>query len=270
MNIKKILQIPVIHYFLIILCGSVVSSCGSSDVQQNLSAEERFEHGKKKFLSEDYLEAISEFEIVKLQFPGSSVADDAQYYLGECHYQQEEYLIAAEEYLALKRNMQASELVPVAQYKIAMCYYNLSPESRLDQAYAKRAIDEFQSFIEYYPTHEFVHDAEENIQELNNRLAKKLYDTAELYLKMEYYKSATIYFNAVIEKYHDTPFAEPALFGKVKSLIPRKKYDEAKQEIDKFLLKYPDSSLKNDAQSLSRDIEEYLKSKSSSLGSSQH
>ena len=149
-----------------------------------------------------------------------------------------------------------------------MCYYNLSPDSPLEQSYTIRAIDEFQSFIEYNPAHDLVNDAEGKIKELNNRLAKKLFDTAQLYLKMEYYKSATIYFSSVVDKYHDTPFAEPALLGKVKSLIPRKKYDEAKQEVDKFLQRYPESSLKNEAQSLSHDIEDYLNAKSSSLGSS--
>jgi outer membrane protein assembly factor BamD len=258
----------IVQYFMIIAAVACVASCGSSNVQQNLTAEERFDLGKKKFLDEDYLEAISEFEIVKLQFPGSSVADDAQYYLGECHYVQEEYLIAAEEYQALKRNMQASSLVPQAQYKIAMCYYNLSPESPMDQEYTKRAIEEFQTFIEYNPAHELAKDAAEKIKELNNRLAKKEFDSAELYMKMENYKSATMYFNLVVEKYHDTPFAEPALLGKVKSLIPRRKYDEAKQEIDKFLQKYPESSMKAEAQALSRDIEEHVKTKPSSVNTS--
>ena len=265
MNIKS-----VVAYLNVVICALVLASCGSSDVRQNLSAEERFELGKKKFVDGDYLEAISEFEIVKLQFPGSSVADDAQFYLGECHYNQEEYLIAAEEYQALKRNMPASPLVPQAQYKIAMCYYTLSPQSPLDQSYTRRAIDELQTFIEYYPTHELVHDAEEKIKELNTRLSKKQYDTAELYMKMGYYKAATTYFNLVVEKYHDTPYAEPALLGKVKSLVARKKYDEAKQELDKFLKKYPNSSLKNEAQSLYDDIVENLKTKSSALGSTLH
>src|SRR5207249_2589596 len=128
-----------------------------------------------------------------LQYPGSGVADDAQYYLAESHFKREEYLLAAEEYQALNRNMPSSPFVPLAQYKTALCYYYLAPKSSLDQKYTAKAIDEFQSFIEYYPTHEMVPDAESKINELNTRLAKRLYDTAMLYMTMEYYKSATIY-----------------------------------------------------------------------------
>ena len=79
---------------------------------------------------------------------------------------------------------------------------------------------------------------------------------------MEYYKAASIYFGSVVEKFHDTPFAEGALLGKVKALIARKKYDEAKQEIDRFFEKYPNSELKIDADVLRTEIEDHLKSKS--------
>ncbi len=256
---------------LVVIIGAFLSaSCSSSDVRLNLSAEERFELGMRKFNDEDYLEAINEFEIVKLQFPGSTVADDAQYYLGDCHFKLGEYLIAAEEYRILKRNMEASPLLSMAQYNIAMCFYNLSPESSLDQIYTRNAIDELQTFVEYYPTHELVRDAELKIKELNTRLAKKIYDTAELYMKMEYNKAATIYFSTVVEKYHDTQYAEPALLGKAKALVSRKKYDEAGQEIIKFLQKYPQSALKSEAESLQRNINEHLKSQSSALGTSSH
>jgi outer membrane protein assembly factor BamD len=249
-------------HILIMLFALSVWSCGSSNVTQNLTAEDRFELGKKKFVDGDYLEAVNEFEIVRLQFPGSGVADKAQFFLAECHYKMDEYLLAAEDYQTLKRNMPASSYVPLAQYKIAMCYYSLSPGSSLDQIYTKRAIDEFQAFIEYNPTHEFVHDAEEKIKELNTRLAKKLYDSAELYVKMEYYKAATIYYGYVVEKYHDTKYAEPALLGKVKALIARKRFGEAKPEIEHYLEKYPNSEHKKEAESLRREIDDHIKTHS--------
>ena len=139
-------------------------------------------------------DAIAEFEIVTLQFPGSAVADDAQFYVGESHFQREEYLLGAEAYQTLRRNFQSSPLASLAQYKTALCYYNLAPKSSLEQKYTLRAIDELQSFIEYNPKDTLVADAAAKIKELDTRLAKKLYDTAVLYTKMEYYKSAALYY----------------------------------------------------------------------------
>jgi outer membrane protein assembly factor BamD len=256
-------HIPFVHIFVVIAFAAILSSCGSSNVTQNLSAEDRFELGKNKFNDGSYLDAINEFEIVKIQYPGSSVADDAQLYLADSRYHLEEFLLAAEEYQTLKRNMPASPFVPEAQFKTAMCYYNLSPKSLLDQRYTKRALDEFQTFLEYYPMHKLAPEADAKIKELNTRLAKKLFDSAELYMTMEYYKAATIYYNAVVEKYHDTKYAEPAMLGKVKSLVIRKKYDEAKEDIAKFLARYPESEMKNEAEGLRKDVDDHLKSKSS-------
>ncbi|MBI4811624.1 MAG: outer membrane protein assembly factor BamD [Ignavibacteriales bacterium] len=253
---KRIKMLNNISYLIL---GILLASCGSSELTKVISAEERFEIGKSKFDDEDYLEAITEFEIVKLQFPGSAVADDAQYYLAESRFKKEEYLLAGEEYQELRRNFPASPLVPLAQYKIGLCYYSLAPRSSLDQQYTHRAIDEFQAFLEYYSSHELAADASAKIKELNTKLAKKLFDTAELYMIMEYFKSATLYYNNVIEKFHDTQYAEPALLGKVKSLVSRKKYSEARQELNKYFDKYPDSNLMKEAASLRSTIDDLLK-----------
>ena len=267
MTIKQISARSILHYLSLLLIVSILSSCGGSDVTYNLTPEEYFERGKMKFDEGSYLEAINDFEVVKIQFMGSGVADDAQYYLAECHFQRGEYLLAAEEYKALKRNMSVSSFIPIAQYKIGLSYYQLSPKSSLDQRFTLQAINEFQTFIEYNPTHELVPDAEAKIKELNSRLAQKLYDTAVLYMKMEYYKAAIRYFSLVIEKYHDTPFAEPALLKKVQALVARKKFDDAKPEIIRFLEKYTHSQFKNEAESLRKEIEKNLQKNSAAFKS---
>ncbi len=232
----------------------ILPSCGSSTAIKSISAEERFEIGKQKYDDEDYLEAISDFEIIKLQYPGSAMADDAQFYLAESRFRREEYLLAGAEFQELIRSMPASPFVPIAQYKIGLCYYKLAPNSSLDQQYTLRAIDEFQTFIEYYPQDDSAAYASVKIQELNERLARKLFDTAELYMILEYFKSATIYFTDVVEKYHDTQYAEPALFGKIKSLIARKRYSEAKKEIEIFFDKYPSSPLRSEIETLHKTV----------------
>jgi outer membrane protein assembly factor BamD len=254
----KLKQILLLSTSLISLI--ILASCSSSNVTKVITAEERFEMGKKLFDEEDYLEAIREFDIVKIQFPGSTVADDAQYYLAESRFKMEEYLLAAEEYQELRRNMPASNLVPMAQFKIGLCYFNLSPKSGLDQQYTNRAIDEFQTFMEYYPTNELVQEAAADISILNDKLAKKLYETAELYMNLEYFKSATFYFNTVIEKFHDTPYAENAYIGKTRSLISRSKYTEARQVIDKYFEKFPAGLLRQTGADLRTKIEGEIKS----------
>jgi outer membrane protein assembly factor BamD len=248
--------------FILALAAFIASGCGSGQVTKIMTVEERFAHAKALFDNRDFLEAANEFTVITLQFQGSGVAPDAQFYLGECRYGREEYLLAAFEYSVVRRNYPASPRVADASYKTAMCYYNLSPKSALDQGYTRKAIDEFQSFMEYFPANPNAVDADAKIRELTTRLAKKQYDTARLYSTMEYSRSAIFYFDDVIEKYHDTEYAPLAFIGKVELLMSRSKYREAAVEATRFLEKYPNSVLRGRMESLKKDIDKELPSPS--------
>lgn len=245
-----------LHTFIVLFLFSILfSGCGSDDATKQLSAEERYELGMKAFKDEDYLAAIEEFKVVSIQYQGSKVADSAQFYMAESRYLHGEYILAAFEYDILVRNMPASIFVSRSRFRRATCFYELSPQSRLDQNYSRKAIDEYQAFLEYHPADTLAPLAEERIVELNTKLAKKDYESGITYMHMEYYKAATYYFDLVLEKYHDTQYAEPALFKKAEALTNRKKYADAKEAVDKFCAKYPTSSMKSDADQLRIDIE---------------
>ena len=236
-----------------------IAGCGANEATKQMSAEERYELGMKAFKDEDYLAAIEDFKVVSLQYQGSTVADSAQFYMAECRYRREEYILAAFEYDVLLRTMPSSTLVSRARFRRATCFYELSPKSILDQNYSKKAIDEYQAFLEYHPTDTLVSLAEQRITELNTKLAEKDFENGVTYMHMEYYKAATYYFDVVLDKYHDTQYAEPALFKKAEALTNRKKYAEAKEVLEKFREKYPLSVLKSDAEKLNSDIDAGLR-----------
>jgi outer membrane protein assembly factor BamD len=241
-------------------------ACSSNETTTNATAEERFAKAKALFDNGDYLEAINEFNVITLQYQGSTVAADAQFYLAECRYQRGEYLLASYEYQTLRRNMPTNPHAEEAMYKLGLCYYTLSPRSRLDQQYTRRAIDEMQAFIDYYPKSALVPEAASKIQELNTRLAKKEYDAAQLYSTMEYSKAAIFYYDSVIEKFHDSEYAPLAYLGKTELLIARKKFREAKIEITRFIEKHPNSVLRSRADKLNEQIDAELKSAPSASG----
>lgn len=245
--------------FSFVTLSTIIAGCGSNEATKQLSAEERYELGMKAFKDEDYLAAIEEFKIVSLQYQGSKVADSAQFYMAECRYLREEYILAAFEYDILLRTMPSSSLVSRARFRRATCFYELSPKSILDQNYSRKAIDEYQAFLEYHPTDTLVSLAEQRINELNTKLAEKDFENGMTYMHMEYYKAASYYFDVVLDKYHDTQYAEPALLKKAEALTNRKKYAEAKETLEKFREKYPMSALKSDADKLNSDIEAGLR-----------
>jgi outer membrane protein assembly factor BamD len=247
--------------FAAFLIGTAMISagCGSSEETATLTVDERFEKAKALFAKEDYLDAINEFTIITLQFQGSQHAADAQFYLGDCRYNRGEYLLSAFEYGVLKRSYPASPRVAEAQYKLAMSYYQLSPRTSLDQQHTRKAIDEFQSFVEYYPTNPLAADAESKIRELDGKLARKVYDAARQYVVLERYIAALRYFDDVIDQYHDTDWAPLAFLDKVDLLITRKKFVEAQANLSQFFSRYPNSVLRGRADELQARLSKELK-----------
>jgi outer membrane protein assembly factor BamD len=159
----------------------------------------------------------------------------------------------------MKRSYPASPRVPEAQFKLAMSYYSISPRSSLDQQYTRKAIDEFQSFVEYYPTNPLAADADAKIKELDGKLAKKLYDAARQYVILERYAAALRYFDDVIDQYHDTDWAPLAFLDKVEVLISRKKFADAQTNLSRFLSRYPNSVLRGRADALQERVSKELK-----------
>ncbi len=250
------------------LAAVLLAGCSSTKEIEALTPEQRYAVAMEKFNNGDYLDAIEDFKIITVQFPGSTVADKAQFYLGECRYERGEYILAAAEFDLLIRTMSSSQLVSKAQYMRAMSYYNLSPRSQLDQKYTREAIDDFQTFIEYSPTDSLAKDAEAKIAELNDKLAKKQYNDGMLYYRLEYYKAAIVYFDYVLEHYHDSQYADDALFGKARALFQRKHYAESLDAISTFMAKYPDSNLLPDVKELQSEIQEAVSKKSAAGGAS--
>ncbi len=226
--------------FLAIFTLIIIIGCSGGRDTTLLTPDEHFNYAFELFQKEDYQDAQLEFQSILLQYPGSAVNDDAQYYLGLTYFRRGQYLLAAYEFSKLIRDIPASEFVPDAQYMLAESYYQLSPPYPLDQAYTRKAIEEFQAFIDFFPLSPKVAEAEQKITEMNNKLAEKLYNNAVIYEKMSYYKAAIKYYGDVHEIYHDTRFGPLALYKKIQLEISRDEIASAKRDINKFLAQYPD------------------------------
>ncbi len=224
---------------LFILMLTLFISCGKKKLKPTASAEERMAYAEKLFKNGDYLDAKTEYRIITLNYPGSTISDKAQYLLAECHFKLKEYIIASAEYQKLIRMFPHSNYVDDAQYKVALCNYELSPKFSLDQEYTHKAIQEFQRFMEDYPNSDLLPDAKIYMRKCREKLAKKNFKNAEAYRKMAYYQSAIIYYDYVLDNYYDTLFAQKSLLGKAQCYKKLGKNEEALQYYQLYLEKYP-------------------------------
>lgn len=219
-----------------------ITACNRNKIKPTLPAEERMKIAEKMFNDGDYLDAKTEFQIILLNFPGSTISDKAQFMYGECYFKLKQYVIATVEYQKLTRIYPNSQYVDDAQYKSALSYFKLSPKYSLDQDNTLKAIEEFQKFLEDYPNSDLVPEANKAMRECRDKLAKKKYKNAESYRKLTLYKSAIIYYDHVLDNYYDTQFAQKSLIGKAECYNKMGDFEQAVKFYTLYLDKYPDGS----------------------------
>ncbi len=204
---------------LIVLSTTLLAACGGSGRVSYTTPQEAFGKGRALFENGKYTEAIPYFQGTFSFGRTHQWAADAQLYLARSYARNDEYLLAANEYDRFTRIYRADPRIPLAHYEWALTYYELSPTSELDQSSTKRAIEEFQLFIERYPSDSLTTDAQQRIGELRGKLAKKQYETAQLYERRELFEAAALSFEEVFDSYPDTPWAQPALVGAMRTYI---------------------------------------------------
>ncbi len=228
---------------ILLAAALTINGCGTAGNVELETAEDYFNRAKQEFNDEDWLEAQKYFDIIKLQFPASMYADDAQYYLAEINFQKGEYILSAFNYSTLRRLYPNSEFVKESMFKTALSYFKLSPTYDRDQEYTKKAIRAFSEYQAIYPNDDSLYSEASNyIQELRDKLAHGHFAKAGLYRKMQSIHSSLIYYDKIIEDFPDTKYFEPAYFGKIEVLVTMKKNDEALGIINLYKRLFPKSS----------------------------
>jgi len=231
-----------------LICGFTLLfaiGCGASYELDTKDPASIFRAAMIELDGEDWLESEKLFDLIRLQFPSSQYADDAQYYLGELHYRKGEFIIASFNFDMVRRSYPMSDFGKLSRFKTAMCYYELSPPFDRDQDYTKKAIQHFAEFQAVYTEDSLYSEAAKKIDELRNKLARREYETAEIYRKLYTNKSAIVYYDFVIEDYPDTEYYEPAFVGKIEALATLKKYDELRLVIETYNSRIPNGSMRD-------------------------
>ena len=191
--------------------------CAGTAPNEGLSLSERLKLGMDYLDEKKYLQAQDEFNIVLMRATGTELGDDAQFFLGESYFLNKEYILAIAEYEKLTRKMGFSPFVEKARFRICDAYRLDSPKYFHDQTYTEKALEKFQEFVDDFPNSEYNATAIESMEFLRDKLAKKLYETGILYLKMDEYEPARLSFQRVLDQYYDTNIVEQVHVGILKS-----------------------------------------------------
>jgi len=228
----------VIAVWLFILLA--IMTCSTKTNNLKMDPTEFFQRGEEAFNKKRYEKAIDNFNMVILNSPGGELADDAQYYLGECYFKKKEYLLAVSEYQQLTERYSYSPLAEKAYYQVALSYFEQSPKYPLEQQNSLRALQAFQDFIDSYPVSDLRLSAEQKIKEIRNKLARKVFESGKLYRKLEQFESSILYLDKMLEEFYDTDWAVFAHLDKAHCYIRLRQFDQY-QEMLKLVKKYDSS-----------------------------
>ena len=206
--------------FFIINCASQSSDVKKIDLYVEKSIQ-YFDEGK-------YSKARDRFQNIINNNQGTVLAVEAIYYLGLCEYELKEFNNAKQSFKEYIRYSQDKLRKQDAEYKACLCMFEMTLDYKKDQMATKKAIDEFQTFIERYPgDKKYLSDITSKIGLLRDKLALKQYESAKLYIKTGQYESASLYLDELLKNFRDTKYADDARIGHVIILLMNEKVDEA-------------------------------------------
>ena len=199
-------KVTILFFFFIYSC--------SSYVVENESSSEKIESIINYIEEQKYSKAKAELEYLIMYDPLSEYSSKAQYYLAECHFYLGDYhqaIIEYERYLSKPDYL--DDYVKKVYFMLCKCYFNNSLEFSKDQSDTYIAIEKLQYYIEKDVMFEYVDEIEQMILSLRTKLAKKDFYTASLYIKLEEFDSANIYYYSIINNYYDTEYVNDALIN---------------------------------------------------------
>ena len=119
--------------------------------------ESRYEEGRAAFEGRDYRTALQLFESLLASTTNHSLADNAQFWIGECHYGLREYnaaIIAFEKVFTFPKSNKKDD----AQFKLGLCYIRKGDQSK--------AREEFNRLLSDYPNSEYASRAQSHLAKL--------------------------------------------------------------------------------------------------------
>src|SRR6201996_4755256 len=256
-------QQSIISALLIVLILAV-GSCKSKFEKLKASNDyaKKYREAIRLYNKREYSKALELFETLVQRYRGQSQAEDLYYYYAYCNYKLRDYTSARYHFKTFADTYPSSARAEECRFMSAYCYYLDSPIFSLDQDNTSKAIDALQLFINLYPKSERVAEASKLIQNLRDKLERKAYENAKLYLTIGDYQAAVMAFNNVLRDYPDTKYAEEMDFLTIRAQYLYAEHSSELKQEDRFNLainyeqqfadKYPSSKYMAEAVSLKK------------------
>jgi len=187
--------------------------CGASVLPEVHSEQERLATARRLAGSGDYGTAAEMLKTYVDRNAGASDEDGAIYLLGECYLNMREWASAQLEFERLLRDYPESDSAGSASFRLGEALFGQSKMEDFDQEYTQKALIQWQDYLAAYPDHWRHAQGEKKVLEARMKLASKLLDNADLYVKLKLVEPARTYYQKILDEYGDLPLAGQAEIG---------------------------------------------------------
>ena len=268
---KRKLSIYLFGFSLIMLA----TSCSEyQKVLKSTDIDYKYEYAKKAFEEKKYGQASTILGDLVTVFKGTSRAEESLYLLALSHYENQDYMTSGSYFKTYYQHYPKGQYAELARYYCGYGYYLDSPDPQLDQTGTYKAIEELQSFLDYFPKSDKARIAQNAIFELQDKLVLKELQNAQLYYNLgnymgNNYESAVIVAKNAIKDYPYSKYKED-----LEMLILKSRYQEANQSVDfkkaerfrdvideyySFINDYPQSKHRKEADNIFAIAKKYVK-----------
>ncbi len=260
---------------LIIVFATLLFSCSQyQKVLKSTDYELKYTKAMEYYEDEDYMRAATLLNELQGIYRGTDKAEVIQYTYASCLYGLHDYIMAGHYYRQFVKTYPSSALNEECQFMSGYCYYMQSPKPRLDQTDTYNAINEFQLFVNIYPSSDRVSEANRLMDELRDKLVYKSYLGAKLYFDLgnymgNNYLSAVIAAQNSLKEYPDTKYREElsflileAKYIQAVNSVVEKKEDRMRDAIDEyfsFINEFPESEYMKKAVKIFEDASKVVK-----------
>ncbi len=218
--------------WLVLLLTVGVLACGRGlNLSQYPTPEALLEVSLLKFAEGNCGAAETGFESLTLVLSSRDPRQAiARFFIAECSFKRKRYLQATRDYRRVTNEHPQDSLAPRALLRAGEAYGKLWRRSELDATNGLSALTTYSELLNRYPSSPEVLQARERITVLNEKFAKKEYDSGIFYLRLKAFDSAITYFKTVVADYPQSIFAPEALLKLVEA-FDKIGYNEDKNDM---------------------------------------
>lgn len=224
-----------------LLVGLLGAACSSAPPYAGWTAEQLFEHGQRAFDEGDWGEARRAFERLVLTFPLFDQAVDARFFMAQAFYRDEDYIGAIAEFQRLVDVYPDHERADAAWMGLCRAHAALSPHPQRDQRSTMQALRTCSNVASDLRGTPIGDSAVAIANDMNDKLAERLYGEGLVYFRRNILDSAELYFRDLWELYPNSASTPKALAHLV-HIYDEWGWDDQHEEFRTRLLEvFPDS-----------------------------